>query len=246
MKKPLYRVLLPRPKTAGVAHWRLCWTAFALLCLVVLLLVNADGLTTAHVLVGEINSAQASEFNIGPTERAKPPSTVSEEVYDHFLQEFTPLRKNSERRQYIARQILSAAAEHRLDPDLLFALIAVESGFNSTATSPKGARGLGQVMPTTARAIAPNVIRRPEDLYNVQRNLHVTALAVRRLLEKRAGDVWAALSEYAYGVADRHVAQHSRSPYVARICMYYALLKTKRQYDEFVARVENGPGAVAG
>ncbi len=246
MRKPLFRVLPPRAQIVGVAHWRLCWTAATLLCLAVLLLVNTGGRSTAHLLVAEINSAQASEFNIGPAERPKPPSAVSEQVYDHFLQEFTPLRRNSERRQYLVRQILAAASEHRVDPDLLFALVAVESGFNSAATSPKGARGLGQVMLTTARAIAPNVIRRPEDLYNVQRNLHVTALTVRRLLEKRAGNVWAALSEYTYGVADRHAVQHSRSPYVARICMYYALLKTKRQYDEFIAKGEGGPEPVAG
>ncbi len=243
MKKPLFRVLLPRPQIVGVAHWRLCWTASALLCLVVLLLVAAGGLTTGHVLLAGIDSAQASEFKIGPAERPKPRLSVSERVYDHFLEKFTALRRNSERRQYLVRQVLAAASEYRVDPDLLFSLIAVESGFNSAAISPKGARGLGQVMPTTARAIAPNVIRRPEDLYNVQRNLRVTALAVRRLLDKREGDVWAALSEYTYGVADRHVVEHSRSPYVARICMYYALLKTKRQYDELVARVESGPGA---
>jgi hypothetical protein len=247
MRKPVFRVLPPRPQTVGVAHWRLWWTAATLLCLVVLSLVNAGDHKTAHLLVAEINSAQASEFNnIGPAERPRPRLAVSEQVYDHFLQDFTALRGNSKRRQYLVRQILAAASEHRVDPDLLFALIAVESGFNSAAISPKGARGLGQIMPTTARAIAPNVIRRPEDLYNVQRNLRVTALEVRRLLDKRAGDVWAALSEYTYGVADRHVVQHSRSPYVAHICMYYALLKTKREYDEFIAKGEGGPEPVAG
>jgi len=246
MRKPVFRVFPPRPQTVGVTHRRIWWTAATLLCLVVLSLVNASDDKTAHFLVAEINSAQASEFDIGAAERAKPPSAVSEQVYDQFLQKFTALRRNSKRRQYLVRQVLAAASEYRVDPDLLFALIAVESGFNSAAISPKGARGLGQVMPTTARAIAPNVIRRPEDLYNVQRNLRVTALAVRRLLDKRAGDVWTALSEYTYGVADRHVVQHSRSPYVAHICMYYALLKTKREYDEFIAKGEGGPQPVAG
>jgi soluble lytic murein transglycosylase-like protein len=45
--------------------------------------------------------------------------------------------------------------------ELLQALIAAESGFNATAVSPKGAIGLMQIMPATARRYG--VRRRPQD-----------------------------------------------------------------------------------
>ena len=44
-----------------------------------------------------------------------------------------------------------AAEEFALDPALLKAIMAAESGFNPTALSPKGAVGLMQLMPATAQ-----------------------------------------------------------------------------------------------
>ena len=44
----------------------------------------------------------------------------------------------------------STARRHQLEPALLHALITVESGYHASATSPKGAQGLMQLMPNTA------------------------------------------------------------------------------------------------
>lgn len=46
--------------------------------------------------------------------------------------------------------IHQVAREHQLDPQLLHAIVTVESGYNPGATSPKGAQGLMQLMPDTA------------------------------------------------------------------------------------------------
>ena len=50
----------------------------------------------------------------------------------------------------IGKLIKQVAREHKLDPQLLHAIVAVESGYNPQALSPKGAQGLMQLMPDTA------------------------------------------------------------------------------------------------
>jgi hypothetical protein len=50
----------------------------------------------------------------------------------------------------------SASATYHLDPDLVNSVIHAESGFNSHAISPKGARGLMQLMPGTANQLGVN------------------------------------------------------------------------------------------
>src|SRR5262252_10102418 len=54
-------------------------------------------------------------------------------------------------RKYYTPLISAVAKEHQLDPALLHAVITVESGYNPKARSPKGAIGLMQLMPETAK-----------------------------------------------------------------------------------------------
>ncbi len=51
----------------------------------------------------------------------------------------------------IAAMVIEASRRHGLDPDLVATVISVESAFDPAAISPKGARGLMQLMPATAR-----------------------------------------------------------------------------------------------
>lgn len=56
-------------------------------------------------------------------------------------------------RKDIADVVDQAARKHDVDPLLVQSLISVESGYNSNAVSPKGAQGLMQLMPATARML---------------------------------------------------------------------------------------------
>ena len=76
-------------------------------------------------------------------------------------------RVNPADRKHYTPLISAVAKEHQLDPALLHAVITVESGYNPKARSPKGAIGLMQLMPDTARRYDVADIWDPRD--NLQR-----------------------------------------------------------------------------
>ena len=73
----------------------------------------------------------------------------------------------------VSDAILEESAKHNLDPILIAALIEVESGFQSAAISPMGARGIMQIMPEVGRAIAREVGLREDSGYDAFRPEHL-------------------------------------------------------------------------
>lgn len=71
----------------------------------------------------------------------------------------------------IVRSVVYYATQYGVDPRLVMALIAVESGFRITAQSPAGAYGLGQLMPATARALNVNPADPVANIYGTVRYL---------------------------------------------------------------------------
>ena len=59
--------------------------------------------------------------------------------------------------------VRSLAPEYQLDPELVLALIEVESNFNPQARSPKDAQGLMQLIPATAQRFGVKDVWDPED-----------------------------------------------------------------------------------
>lgn len=93
----------------------------------------------------------------------------------------------------LARMIDREARRNRLDPDLVTAVVAVESGYRPAAVSHKGAIGLMQLMPDTARALA---VRDPLD---PEQNLAGGSEYLRRMLDLFGGDLRLALAGYNAG-----------------------------------------------
>jgi soluble lytic murein transglycosylase-like protein len=101
-----------------------------------------------------------------------------------------------------------AAAAHGVDIELLKALIAVESGFDSNAVSPKGALGLMQMMPATADRYATKAeVQRPaaERLLDPRTNIHTGARMLADL-KRRLGRIDLALA--AWNAGEGSVQRH--------------------------------------
>ena len=80
--------------------------------------------------------------------------------------------------------LFAEAAEHRLDPSLMAALIRQESNFNPSATSPAGARGLAQVMPELGERLARELdypVWNPVLLYQPDVSIQLGAVHLREL-----------------------------------------------------------------
>ncbi|MBL8981253.1 MAG: transglycosylase SLT domain-containing protein [Gemmatimonadetes bacterium] len=97
----------------------------------------------------------------------------------------------------LARAIYDAAVAERLDPDLAFPVVRLESAFKERATSPVGAIGLTQLMLGTAREFEPSITR--EQLYHRDTNLRIGFRYLRRLIQWQKGDVQMALLAYNRG-----------------------------------------------
>ncbi len=113
--------------------------------------------------------------------------------------------------------IEDAAKRHNVDPNLVRAVIKVESNFNPHAVSRKGAMGLMQLMPSTARLL--NV----SDPFDPEQNVEAGVKHLRGLLDNFNGDVALSLAAYNAGEgavrrAGQHVPNYSETrDYVRKI-----------------------------
>jgi soluble lytic murein transglycosylase len=89
--------------------------------------------------------------------------------------------------------IEAAASLHQVSPDLVRAVIAVESEFDQWAVSSKGAQGLMQLMPPTARRFGV------ADPFDARQSIMAGAKYLRILLDQFQGDVPLALAAYNAG-----------------------------------------------
>lgn len=119
-----------------------------------------------------------------------------------------------------AAAVQRAATYYQLPPELIWAVIKVESNFRDQAISPAGAQGLMQLMPATADAIGLR------DALDPEQNILGGAYYLRRLANRFGGDLYFTLA--AYNAGPTAVRRHGGIPpypetqnYVRKVLEYY-------------------------
>lgn len=119
----------------------------------------------------------------------------------------------SKRLTTAAPHIDGAAKKHGIDVALLAAVVEVESGFDTRATSPKGAMGAMQLIPSTAAQYGVF------DPYDLQQNLDGGARYLKDLIEIHNGNLALALAAYNAG-RGRVAKNNHRIPPIRETMLY--------------------------
>ncbi len=118
--------------------------------------------------------------------------------------------------------IEQAAARHNVDPNLVRAVVKVESNFNPNAVSRKGAMGLMQLMPSTARQLNVN------NPFDPEQNVDAGVRHLKQLLDSYGGNIKLTLAAYNAGAGA--VARSSGVPHYAETQNYVRRI-TKLYYS---------------
>ena len=154
--------------------------------------IKTANVTSANPVVATISSAPASSTSANQVQQNSRvlPATTTKPVTQPELEQF----------------VRDAAAKNRLDPDFVASVIRAESNFKPHAVSPKGARGLMQLMPSTAAQLGV------ADAFDPKANIEAGTAHLNSLLNLYHDDPVKALAAYNAG-AHRVDQYHGVPPY---------------------------------
>ena len=128
--------------------------------------------------------------------------------------------------------VAAAARRHGVDPDLVHAVIAVESGYRASAQSPAGAQGLMQLMPGTQRDLGVS------DAFDPRQNVDAGVAYLRRLTDEFGTE----LAIAAYNAGPGAVRRYNGIPPYAQTRAYVqAVLDRGRPAGDAQAAEEHDP-----
>jgi len=130
---------------------------------------------------------------------------------EHTLQKMEAIKSET----HIDNIIDHASKKYDVDPILIKAVIRAESNFDANSTSSKGAMGLMQLMPETAKELGV------KNCYNAVENIMAGTCYLKKLLDRYDGNFSLALAAYNWGMGnvERHPEKlpQETQTYIARV-----------------------------
>lgn len=130
-------------------------------------------------------------------------------------------------------EVQAVAQATQIDPALIHAVIATESGYNPKAQSRKGAYGLMQVLPSTAQSFSTIPVRQ----WSVRQQILWGSRYLKNMLELFEGDISLALAAYNAGPNAVKMRQNTLPPfretrqYVPKVLSYYRAFKSRLPHE---------------
>lgn len=150
----------------------------------------------------------------------KPGPALKKILYDKSIVKVHRTSREKRMELLLHPIILRAANAHKIDSALVKAIIMVESRYNPRAISEKGARGLMQLMPRTAKLLGVR------DSFNPEQNINAGVRHFKSLLKQFKGNVELALA--AYHAGSTKVIKYQGVPpyestrsYIKKVFQYY-------------------------
>lgn len=166
-------------------------------------------------------SSKEHRWKAVPHQHVQAAQSAAAEVNDYLQNpavEQNSLSRSGFTKQEIDAAIEKAASRHNIDANLVRALVKVESNFNPNAVSRKGAMGLMQLMPQTARSL------RVSNPFNPEENIDAGVRHLKHLLESYGGNVQLSLA--AYNAGQGAVSRSSGIPRYAETRKYVRRITT--------------------
>src|SRR6266581_971011 len=200
-------------------------------------------LTIMNVDASDASQVPAPRDN--PQPLLAPTASVSDSLTMVSVSSGSALRSYTTGNAQVDQYLINSATNNGVDPLLLYAIMHQESSFKSRAISPKGARGLMQLMPFTAMRYGVT------NIFDPRQNIEGGARYVRFLLDRFDGDISLVLAGYnaGEGAVDKygwHIPPYSETQeYVRRISRRYAVLRDPNAalYAPRVARMQDKQSA---
>ncbi|HTQ74485.1 MAG TPA: transglycosylase SLT domain-containing protein [Burkholderiales bacterium] len=159
------------------------------------ILAPATALAGAQIyepLAAEVRAGLQASIADKPAQHAFKSAEAAVDWLTEMSQRLEPRIPNFDSRVQFLRTVHYEATHAKIDPQLVLALIQVESNFRKYAVSRSGARGYMQVMPFWV-----GLIGRPGDnLFSLRNNLRYGCVILKYYLDAEKGDVPRALARY--------------------------------------------------
>lgn len=168
----------------------------------------------------DLDAAEVAEIRVPP-----PPASAVAAPPKETSPAYTTLARLDPQQQAVEKLLIDAAQRHGLPPAFVVSVARAESGLRHNVISPKGAIGIMQLMPATARYLGA-------DPYDPVQNVDAGVRLLRMLLLKYDRD--GALALAAYNAGSGSVARYQGIPPYAETRQY--VRKILKLYEESTGR----------